>query len=184
MRFEAASKVGFPADLVVRTLIRRMDDLVPHMPNVGAIVTKVIEEQPDGRIKTVRAWQGTASSVPAVLRPFVTKNSLGWIDYSIWDVTAGTCDWYIENKHSRFSSCSGINAFLVDPNDPEASTVLKVEGDFTVFGDKIPAMPGFLGKRMAPTIEKIIVSFMMPNFTAMAVGAQSLLTELAASGEV
>jgi len=184
MRFEATSQVGFPADVVVRTLIKRMDDLVDHMPNVADIETQVLEEQPDGRVKTVRAWQGTASSVPAVIRPFVTKNSLGWVDYSIWDLTNGTCDWYIENKHSRFSSCSGINSFIVDPDAPETRTILKVEGDFTVFGDKIPAMPRFLGKRMAPTIERIIVGFMMPNFTAMAVGADALLTELTTKGEL
>ncbi|TNF33112.1 MAG: hypothetical protein EP329_08715 [Deltaproteobacteria bacterium] len=184
MRFDATSKVAFPAGVVVRTLIKRMDDLVAYMPNISGIETQLIEEQPDGRVKTIRAWQGTAKSSPAVIRPFLSKDSLGWIDYSIWDLTTGTCDWYIENKHSRFSSCSGVNSFLVDPEAPETSALLKVEGDFTVFGDKIPAVPAFLGKRMAPTIEKIIVSFMKPNFTAMAAGANALLTELRDRGEL
>ena len=184
MRFDATSKVAFPADVVVRTLIVHMGGLADFMPNISGIETRVVEERPDGRVKTVRMWQGTAASLPVVLRPFMTKNSLAWIDYSIWDLTAGTCDWYIENTHSRFSVCSGLNSFVVDPEAPDTNSLMKIEGDFTVFPDKIPAMPGFLGKRVAPTIERIIVGFMMPNFAAMAVGANALLSDLQARGEL
>lgn len=182
MKFEATARVSFPVELVVRTLIPRMDELVPHLPNISAIETRLIETQPDGRVKTVRHWQGTAQTIPSVLRPFVTKNSLGWLDTSIWDLQAGTCDWFIETRHSKFTSCAGTHAYLPDPEAPTERTVLRVQGEFTAFGDRIPGMPGFLGKRVAPALEKVIVGFMMPNFTAMAVGAEGLLKELAARG--
>jgi len=179
MRFEASAKISFPVELVVSTLLPRMEELVPHLPNISAIETRVYETLSDGRVKTVRHWQGTASTVPSVLRPFVTKNSLGWVDTSIWDLSIGTCEWFIETAHSRFISCSGTHAYLPDPEAPTDHTVLRIEGEFTAFGDKIPGMPGFLGKRVAPALEKVIVGFMMPNFTGLAVGAEGLLRQLA-----
>lgn len=182
MKFTATSRADFNADLVVQTLIYGMDDLVPHMPNVAEIDTHSIEPRDDGTIKTVRRWQGTASSVPALIRPFVTKNSLAWMDYAIWTPSSYSCEWYIESKNSKFSSCSGVNIFRPHADDPEGATELVIDGDFTVFGDKLPGMPGFLGRRVAPSIEKIIVGFMLPNFKAMAVGIASLLGERAARG--
>ncbi|HRE90753.1 MAG TPA: hypothetical protein PK095_16625, partial [Myxococcota bacterium] len=84
-------------------------------------------------------------------------------------------DWRIESPHSRYSSCSGINIFEPHPEFPDTKTRCVIAGEFTVFGDKLPAVPKFLGLKMAPKLESIILGFMMPNFRQLSVGLASFL---------
>jgi len=44
-----------------------------------------------------------------------------------------------------------------------------------VYGDKIPAMPKFLGMKVAPKLESLILGFMLPNFRQLAVGIGTYL---------
>jgi len=182
MRFEQRSRVAHPADVVFPIMVERMEDLVPYMPNVESIETRAFERQADGSVSTVRRWQGTAKSVPGILRPFVTRNSLAWMDFATWYPAEYKVEWRIESKHSKISTCSGMNAFRPHPEAPETDTELVIDGEFVVFGDRLPGVPAFLGRRMAPTLERIIVGFMRPNFEQMGIGIVALLADQAPSG--
>lgn len=172
MHFTAETPIAYPARVVVDTMMNRMHDLVPHLPNVESIDTQLIEPQPDGSVKTVRHWQGTARSVPAVMRPFVSRRSLGWMDHATWYPNELRCTWRTAPDGGDLTSCSGTNAFRPAG---EGACVIVIEGDFVVHGERLPGLPAFMGRKIAPTIERIVLSFMRPNFTSSAEGLASLL---------
>ena len=64
---------------------------------------------------------------------------------------------------------------IIDSHTGGEPTRCVIAGDFTVFGDKLPAVPKFLGLKMAPKLESIILGFMMPNFRQLSVGLASFL---------
>jgi len=176
MFFEEITYCEHPADEVYGAMIWHLEELVPHMDNVSEIRTDTFDDKSvPGQITTVRFWQGTASSVPAILRPFVSKNSLGWTDYATWTLNEYKIDWRTETKHSRYSKCSGINRFEPDPENSKTRTRCVISGEFVVYGDKIPAMPKFLGMKVAPKLESLILGFMLPNFRQLAVGIGTYL---------
>ncbi len=123
----------------------------------------------------MRYWQGTSASVPALLRPFVSKNSLSWMDHATWVLDEYKIDWRTETNHSKYSSCSGVNYFQPDPDNPKTRTRCVIAGEFVVYGDKIPAMPTFIGLKIAPKLESIILGFMLPNFRQLAAGIGATL---------
>lgn len=182
MRFEEITYCDHPASEVYGAMIWHLEELVPYMENVAEIVTESFDESEPGRIKTVRHWQGTSHSVPTLLRPFVTKNSLGWQDIATWIPAEYKVEWRTETRHSKYSSCAGINIFEPDPAHPETRTRCVIAGDFTVYGDRLPAMPKFLGLKVAPKLEQIILGFMLPNFRQLATGIAHYLDAKKAAG--
>jgi len=175
MKFEDIASIDEPATDALDAMLWHLEELVPFMENVAEIQTIKMDRQPDGKVVTERRWQGTAKSVPAVLRPFVSKNSLAWMDYATWTPSEWKCEWRIENKHSKYSSCSGINYFEPHPDAPTTRTRCVIAGDFSVYGDKLPAIPKFLGLKMAPKLESIILGFMLPNFRQCSAGIAEYL---------
>ncbi|MCA9513583.1 MAG: hypothetical protein KC635_01420 [Myxococcales bacterium] len=173
MHFTAETPIAYPARVVVDTMMNRMHDLVVHLPNVESIDTQLIEPQPDGTVKTVRHWQGTAKSVPAVMRPFVSRRSLGWMDYAVWYPDELRCEWRTVSDSGDLTACSGTNAFRASGDG--SSCVMVIDGDFIVHGERLPGVPAFMGRKIAPTIERIVLSFMKPNFTSSADGLKALL---------
>jgi hypothetical protein len=175
MRFEEITYVEHPAKDVLNAMIWRLEDMVPFMDNVSGITTEVFETDPEGNIRTERIWQGTSASVPTLLRPFVSKNSLAWRDFATWTPAAYRCDWRIESKHSKYSGCSGLNYFEPDPENPETRCRCVIAGEFVVHGDKLPAVPKFIGLKIAHKLESIILGYMMPNFRQLSVGLGKFL---------
>jgi hypothetical protein len=174
MKFEEVATCDYPAAAVLDAMIYKLEELAAFMDNVSEIKTQSFEER-DGKVFTRRHWQGTSSSVPPLLRPFVTKNSLGWTDHGIWTPSEYRVQWRIESSHSKYTSCEGINIFEPHPEFPDTKTRCVIAGDFTVYGDRLPAMPKFLGLKIAPRLEHIILGFMMPNFRQLSVGLASYL---------
>ena len=75
----------------------------------------------------------------------------------------------------KYSSCSGINYFEPHPDALTTRTRCIIAGDFSVYGDKLPAIPKFLGLKMAPKLESIILGFMLPNFRQCSAGIADYL---------
>jgi hypothetical protein len=174
-RFEEITYCDYPADQVYGAMIWHLEELIPYMENVSEIRTDTFDDSVPGTIKTVRFWQGTSSSVPTLLRPFVSKNSLGWMDHATWVLDEYKIEWRTETKHAKYSSCSGVNYFQPDPENPTTRTRCVIAGEFVVYGDKIPAMPAFLGLKIAPKLESIILGYMLPNFRSLSAGIATYL---------
>ncbi len=76
---------------------------------------------------------------------------------------------------SKYSGCSGLNYFEPDPENPETRCRCVIAGEFVVHGDKLPAVPKFIGLKIAHKLESIILGYMMPNFRQLSVGLGKFL---------
>lgn len=173
MKFNKSNKVSHPATAVLDLMINRMEEIVPFLPNVEGIELREREELADGRIRIVRHWQGAASNVPSALRPFVSAEMLGWIDTALWSPSAYKVDWAMSTSLSAFYECSGTNYFEPYPKQEETATRVRVTGELTIFPDKLPGIPSFLGSRLAPQVEKFVVALLTPNMEDLAKGLQA-----------
>lgn len=175
MEFDNESRISHPASKVLETMIERMEAIVPFLPSVEAIRTESREDRPDGTIRIVRYWQGTADTAPSAVRPFLSKEMLGWIDTAIWTPAEHKVAWSHSTKMSKLYDCSGVNWFEPDPRDPERSTRCRITGTLSIYPEKLPGVPGFLAKRLAPQIEKFVIHLITPNLTDLAKGLQGYL---------
>ena len=170
MHFEEITYCPYPADEVYGAMLWHVQELVPFMDNVASITPDTFDESTPGIVKTVRFWQGTAAAIPAFVRPFVSKSSLAWTDVATWTLGEYRIDWESITAQKAFTTCKGTNRFEPDPERPETHTRCVISGDFTIHGDKLPATPAFVGRALAPKIERLILSYVLPNFRALAVG--------------
>ncbi|MEZ4269537.1 MAG: hypothetical protein R3F39_24520 [Myxococcota bacterium] len=58
--------------------------------------------------------------------------------------------------------------------EPE-TTLVRISGDLEIFADKLPGVPSFIGKRIAPQVEKFVVNMITPNLVELAPGLQGYL---------
>jgi hypothetical protein len=183
VRFSQTSRVSHPAALVLDTMIARMEAIVPFLDNIESIETQSRRTLKDGRLKIVRRWQGMADTMPMALRPFLTRDLLGWIDTAVWAPDKYTVEWAqspCSKGVAALYDCSGINTFEPDPDDPEHTTRIGVSGDLVVHADRVPGMPSFLASRLAPQVEQFVISLVTPNLNGLAVGLQRYFDQGAA----
>lgn len=185
MRFDEASRVSHPAALVLETMIERMEAIVPFLPNIDSIDTQAVEKLEDGRMRIVRRWQGASQDVPAAIRPFVSREMMAWIDTAVWTLPAYKADWVqssVSAKVAKLYSCKGASYFEPDPEAPDTATRVRITGELTIHPDQLPGVPFFLGKRLAPQIEKFIINMITPNLTSLGAGLQGYLDRQHAAG--
>ncbi|MCB9786949.1 MAG: hypothetical protein H6744_09690 [Deltaproteobacteria bacterium] len=174
MRFAEEREVTHKPELVLETMIERMNEIVPFLPSIESIETREHETLPDGRIRIVRYWQAKPDSAPSAVRPFVTKEHLGWIDTALWTPSEFKVDWTLSTSMSKFYTCGGTNSFGPHPDRPE-NTLVRIAGELEIYADKLPGVPGFIGKRIAPQVEKFVVNMITPNLVELAPGLQGYL---------
>lgn len=174
MKYHDDTPLPFPGLYALEAMRDRVEALIDRMPNVESTAIIHTEERGPHAIYIARTFQGSARQVPAFLRPFVSRRSLAWTDHSVWDTRALTCTWRIENVHSRYAICEGVNSYLPDPKNP-GGTIVRISGEFTVDGDNLPHVPQFIGRRIAPRAERIVVGHTIANFRAMVEGTGAIL---------
>ena len=175
MNFEKSNLVSHPASLVLETMIERMHEVVPFMPSVTGIELKSREELPNDQLKIVRRWQGSTNNAPSALKPFLSEEVMAWTDTAIWTPAEYKVEWTLSTSMGRLYDCSGTNFFEPDPANPETSTRMRVTGTLQVYPDRLPGLPKFLGKRLAPQVEKFVIGLITPNLTDVADGLQGYL---------
>lgn len=172
MQFAKTSKVSHPAAPILALMIDRMEEIVPFLPNIESIEQTERSELPDGRIRIVRHWQGAASNVPSALRPFVSKEMMGWVDSAVWVPAEFKVDWTLSTHLGGFYDCHGTNYFEPFPQEEKTATRVRVTGDLTIYADKLPGIPTFLASRLVPQVEKFVLALLTPNMEDLATGLQ------------
>ena len=175
MNFEKTTIVSHPASIVLETMIERMHEIVPFLPSVTRIDLISRDDLGEDQIKIVRRWQGTADAAPSGLRPFLTDEAMAWTDTALWTPSAFKVDWTLSTSMGKLYDCSGTNYFGPSPSDPDGATEMRVTGQLQVYPERLPGMPRFLGKKLAPQVEKFVVGLITPNLTDVAVGLQGYL---------
>ena len=174
MEISADARIGFPRDLVFSTYRDRLPELVPHLPNVDSIAVKSREENTGGiagQLKLVNLWKAKGD-IPKVARAVVKPEMLTWHDYAEWNQDDWSCAWRIElGLFTENVRCQGVNRY----EEVEGGTLLKIRGQLDINLKGIPGVPRLLAGRIAPAVEKFIVSLVTPNLTSVADGLQAFL---------
>lgn len=177
MRFQHTAKVSHPPSAILSLMIERMQDIVPLLLNVERIDLVELEDLPDGKIRIVRYWQGTVESIPMPLRPFLSKDLIGWFDNALWTPSEYKVEWDMTTKFSKFFDASGTNYY--EPADDGRATDISITGNMTVYPERLPGMPEFLASRLKPQVERFVVELIAPNLTDVAMGLQEYLDQKA-----
>jgi len=159
MKFNLTDEIPFERDEVFATHRDKLLELVDYLPNVDEVVVESREEDGD-IVKLVNLWKGASSDVPAPLRPVIKPEMLSWVDRATWDKGRYRCDWNITlTALPDAVTAKGFNVF-VDEGDV---TVIQMSGEFVIHPEKVPGMPAFMARRLAPTLEKFVVGLLQPN---------------------
>jgi hypothetical protein len=175
MRFAENGIVTHPAAVILETMIERMEVIAPFLRNVERIDT--IDRTPlaGGRVRIVRRWQGSAASVPARLRRFVTPAMLAWLDTAVWHPDDHRVEWSHAScvpGVAQLYDCAGTNWFRPDPGAATTRTAIRITGELTVHPERVPGVPAFLGRTLAPQVESFVVGLVTPNLVGLADGLQ------------
>ena len=173
--FAIEERVEFPADEVLIVMMDQLPEMVPYLPSVDEIETLERKELEDGIVYLSYRWQGNSSAAPRVIRPFMTKASMAWRDEARWTPEEYKVEWVVHSNLSKLYECSGVNYFQPDPDDPDHATRIRLTGDVLVYEDKMPGVPRFLGRKIAPLVERFVVKRITPNLRDTVVGLADYL---------
>jgi hypothetical protein len=176
VRFHVLSRLEHPSQDVLDVLIEEMERVVPFLSNVDGIETQKKELLSDGRVSIRRRWQGSASAAPAPFRPFLSKDSLAWIDTATWDRKECSVEWCHQPVKGAIYTCSGKNFYAPDPEAPD-TTLIRLAGDLVIHPEHLPGVPTFIGKRLAPQIEAFIIKRIEKNVAEVSHGLAHYLRE-------
>ncbi len=179
MRFQHTAKVSHPPTVVMELLAEHMQEIVPFLVNVDRIEVQERTDLRDGRARVVSHWYATAQSIPAPIRPFLSKELMGWIDDAVWTPAAHKVDWKMSTSFSEFFDAGGTNYY--EPADGGAATDITISGNLTVYPERLPGMPTFLAERLKPQVERFVIELIAPNLTDVAMGLQEYLDRKAAT---
>lgn len=174
MKLEADARIAFPRELAYSTYRDRLPEMVPFLPDVKAIHVQSRSDDVDGQAgvsKLLNLWEAS-TEIPKVLQAVIKPEMLAWDDYATWNQDAWTCDWRIETKmFTENVKCWGHNTYEVDGE----GTLLKIRGELDVSLKGVPGVPKFLASKIAPQVEKLIVTLLKPNLLSVAKGLQDFL---------
>lgn len=159
MKFTVNDEIGFPLDLVFPTYRDELHLMVGYMDNVERIEVKSRDEDGD-IVKLLNHWHGSASDIPKPLRPVINPDKLSWLDKATWDAKRHRVDWEI--TLTALPDAVTAKGFTLYKDDGDV-TVVQISGEFLIHPSKVPGVPTFVAKRLAPTLEKFVVGLLQPN---------------------
>lgn len=172
MEFRCEGKVGAPVEVVYATVRDHLPRLVPFLENVERIEELERKPEGDGRLRLLNRWRADAGQVPPPVRPFLKPEMLEWLDHALWLDAEKAVDWRIEpSAFQGLYICQGRNHFTGDG----ANATLTIHGQLTLDPSRIPGVPTFLAKKVAPSVEAYLLERIKPNLVALATGVGKYL---------
>jgi hypothetical protein len=173
MKIEDSAKLSHPAPLVFATLRDKTPELAAIMPNVASVQELERREEP-GRIHLYNRWQGSNSDVPKILRPFVKKDLLAWLDRATWEQASLSCSWQIDATMEGLYTCAGTTTLHAEG---DGACEFRISGELRVNPDRVPGVPGFLARKLQEPLERFVGNAIRPNLTKIASAVQRYLDE-------
>lgn len=170
MEIRSESRISYPRDQVYRAYRDRLADIAGYIPDVQQIKVHSRKEE-GGVVKLHNEWIAERE-IPAVAAKIIRPEHLRWDDHATWHDAEYYCDWEIKPRaFTDAVQCRGRNTFIADGDD----TIVRLTGDLQINLKEIPGVPSFLGNRLAPQVEKFIVSLITPNLKATNESIQAFL---------
>lgn len=170
LEIRSESRISHPRDRVWIAYRDRLPDVARHIPDIERITVVSREEVPGG-VRLHNEWVAQRE-IPAVAQRFLRPEHLRWDDHATWQDEGYVCDWVIRPRaFTDAVTCHGRNVFVDDGDD----TLVRMQGVLEIRLHDIPGVPSFVGRRIAPQIERFIVSLITPNFQATSRAIQTWL---------
>ncbi|MBI3202880.1 MAG: hypothetical protein HYZ29_15175 [Myxococcales bacterium] len=172
MLLTADASLLFPRPVVFAAYRDHLADLVEFLPNIRRI--EVERRQDRGSVtELLNQWHG-GGEIPAAARAFLSESMLSWSDYATWNEAEWACDWRIEtHAFTEAVNCAGKNRFV----EIDGGTRLEIRGALTIDGGKLKGVPKLLSKRVASTVEDLLVKKITPNLLSVSDGLQKYLEQ-------
>ncbi|MBT3586967.1 MAG: hypothetical protein HN509_18795 [Halobacteriovoraceae bacterium] len=166
MKLEDKSRINRPLDEVYTLVRDELSKLVPYLLNVDKIET-IERSEVAGKVKLVNHWYAKAE-IPSVAKKFVKPDLLAWKDLAEWDNSTHSVTYSLESfLGNDLFDANGTNTFVAID---EKTTELTVSCEVKIYPDKVPGVPRFLAKKVAPHIESFIEKLLGPNLTSLGEG--------------
>jgi len=175
MDFQTEVRVSHPADRVLAVMIDQLEKVVSYLPSIVRIEMRSRTEEPDGRLLIDRTWEASARTAPRAVRPFLSQKALTWLDKAEWVPREYKVNWSFKTSLSGLFDCGGTNWFEPHPSAPETETRMRITGKIAVHPERVPGVPRFLARRLAPQIERFVIGMILPNLTELGHGLQRYL---------
>jgi hypothetical protein len=170
MELSADATIPFDVEQVFAAYRDRMAELSDYLPNIQRIEVRERTERDGGVVELVNEWIG-GGDIPKVVRGVLDESMLRWTDYASWDPDGHRVAWRTQvHAFSGAVSSSGENRFVAC----DAGTRLEIRGDLVCHPDKMP-VPGMLKKKVAATLEKVLVGKVGENLIQVAEGFGAML---------
>jgi hypothetical protein len=158
MEIRSESRIKYPRDQVYRAYRDRLPEIATYIPDIKEIVVKSRADTADGA-KLHNEWVADRE-IPGFAQAILKPEHLRWDDHAEWHDGEHYVAWVLKTRaFTDAVRCSGRNTFLEDGS----GTRVVLTGDLTIDLKEIPGVPSFLAKRIAPQVEKFIVSLITPN---------------------
>jgi hypothetical protein len=172
MEFQVPQHLSHPVDAVFVAYRDRLVELTPYLEEVESI--EVVERREDGgKTYLTNRWRAKPSTVPTVVRPFMPKHALSWLDRAVWDPAARTCAWEYElGTTPGLVRCSGINYFRAREG---GGSTLEITGRLAVDLRAIHVPLIFRGA--GSHVESYLVGRVRPNLERVGPAVERWLTD-------
>lgn len=158
MKINSEARIPYPREQVYLAYRDRMAEIAEFIPDIKEVKI-VSREEGDGTVTLHNEW-ASDREVPSVVSKIIKPEHLRWDDYATWHNAAFYAQWEIKTRaFTDAVRCTGRTEVLEDGD----STVVRLTGDLSITLKEIPGVPSFLARRMAPQVEKFIVSLVTPN---------------------
>lgn len=158
MQIRSETRLHHPIDVVFAAYRDRMPEVAAYVPDVAAITVLSREESGD-EVKLHNEWRSDRE-IPKLVSKIIRPEHLCWDDHATWNAVTRQCRWKIVTRaFTEAVECTGTTKLIEDGD----GTRIVLAGDFKIDLHEIPNVPSFLGKRLAPQVEKFIVGLITPN---------------------
>ncbi len=162
--------LSFPRERVFATYRDRLEELLPHLPNLRGLRVASREER-DGEVRLVNEFRG-GGDIPSVARSFLRESMLSWTDHATWRAAEWVCAWRTDvHAFPGAITSAGTNRFV----EAGGKTRIEFRGQLTCDASKVPGVPRLLAMSINGTIEKIFVEKIGENLVEVGRGIGRLL---------
>lgn len=172
MEIKSESRIYHPRDAVFQAYRDRLADIIKYNPDIREV--QVVSREDEGDITKLHNVWISDRDIPSIVSKILKPEHLRWDDYAEWDNKGFYCNWTIKTRaFTDAVTCSGRNSFV---DDGESTRVI-LSGTLDIRLKDLPGVPSFLAKRLAPKLEKFIVSLITPNLERVNSSLQRFLDE-------
>ena len=161
MEIRSETRLHHPVERVFAAYRDQMHEVAEFVPDIREITVQSRVVDGD-MVKLHNEWVSDRD-VPKVASKIIKPEHLRWDDYAEWNSATHTCQWTIKLRaFTDAVDCKGQTELRPVAGEP-GETLIVLKGNLNIDLREIPGVPSFLGKRLAPQVEKFIVSLITPN---------------------